>query len=219
MKLFIDSADPNEISTALDLGIVDGVTTNPSLATKAGIDFHDAVKKILDLVSGPVSLEVLSTSFKEMIEEARELAKLGDQVVVKLPTTLDGLKALKVLSAENIKTNMTLVFSPVQALLVAKLGATYVSPFMGRVDDISPGGGVLLVEQIIKIYSNYNFKTKVLAASVRNKEHVLDIALLGADVATVPFKILINLVNHKLTTLGLEKFISDWKSSGQKYVV
>ena len=219
MQIFIDSANPEEIKQALRWGIINGVTTNPSLATKAGVNFKDAVKEILEMVDGPVSLEVVSIDDKGMVEEGRKLSKLGKQVIVKLPTTEAGLKALQVLKNENISVNMTLVFSPTQALLVGKLGATYVSPFVGRVDDIYVGGGMRLVEEIRQIYDNYEFGTKILAASIRSVDQVSEVALIGADVATVPINILEALVKHKLTDEGLERFLVDWKASGQEGLV
>lgn len=219
MKLFIDSANPQEIRQAHEWGIIDGVTTNPTLATKAGVNFKDAVYEILDMISGPVSLEVLSEDASGMIEEGRKLAALRDNVVVKLPTTVEGLKALKQLSSENIKTNLTLVFSVTQALLVGKLGATYVSPFVGRVDDVLLNGGDQLVSEIIHVYSQYEFSTQVLYASVRDTEHVHNAALMGADVATIPFSVLEQLVKHPLTDTGLARFKKDWQESGQDPLV
>lgn len=219
MQIFIDSANPEEIKTAMEWGIVDGVTTNPTLATKAGVKFREAVEEILQLVKGPVSLEVVSTEYKNMVEEGRKLVELGEQVVVKLPTTTDGLKALRELSEGSIKVNMTLVFSPTQALLVGKLGATYVSPFIGRVDDISYHGGDELVAEMVEIYKNYNFETQILAASIRDVEHVAMAARLGADVCTVPFDVLGQLVKHKLTDAGLGRFLQDWEASGQESLV
>lgn len=219
MKLFIDSANPQEIRTAYEWGIIDGVTTNPTLATKAGINFKDAVYQILDLISGPVSLEVLGQEAGGMIEEGRRLAGIRDNVVVKLPTTTEGLKALKQLSSEGIKTNLTLVFSVNQALLVGKLGATYVSPFVGRVDDILHSGGDQLVSEIVQVYDHYGFQTQVLYASVRDSQHVHNAAMMGADVATVPFSVLEQLVKHPLTDAGLKRFQEDWESAGQEPLV
>lgn len=219
MQLFIDSANPEEVRQVWEWGLIDGVTTNPTLATKAGVDFVEAAHEILRIVQGPVSLEVLSEDATSMIEEGRKLASLGEHVVVKLPTTIEGLKALKQLTSEGIKTNLTLVFSATQALLVAKLGATYVSPFVGRIDDISMNGGDLLVEEIRQIYDNYGFSTQILYASVRTTEHVKNAALIGADVATIPFSILEQLVKHPLTDVGLKRFSEDWRNSGQQALV
>lgn len=218
MQLFIDSADPQEVKKMLELGILDGVTTNPTLATKAGIPYKQAVKEILQMVPDNVSLEVLSTEAPAMIVEARKLNALGKNVVVKLPTTEEGLEALKILKAENIRINMTLVFSPNQALLVAKLGAYIVSPFAGRLDDIGHTA-TDLVNEIRSIYDNYGFETKILFASVRSPLHVKQAALIGCDIATCPFEVLDKLVKHPLTEVGLKKFLDDFKSSGQKPLV
>lgn len=219
MKLFIDSANPEEIRQVNDWGFLDGVTTNPTLATRSGVNFKEAVNQILEMVDGPVSLEVISETYSEMIDEGRKLSQLADNVVVKLPSTTDGLIALRQLNSEGIKTNMTLVFSANQALLVAKLGATYVSPFVGRVDDISMHGGDQLVNQVIRVYENYDFQTQVLYASVRDTEHVHNAALMGADVVTAPFEVLEKLVKHPLTDAGLESFKKDWQESGQESLV
>jgi transaldolase len=210
MKLFIDSADINEIKEAADMGVLDSVTTNPSLVAKTGRPFDDVAKEILDFVDGPVSLEVVSTDFDGMMKEARELAKLGDNVVIKVPIIRDGLKATKAMADEGLKVNVTLCFSPMQALLAAKAGAAYISPFVGRFDDISQTG-MDLIQQIVDIYANYAFTTEVLVASVRNPIHLLDSALMGADVATVPFKVIDQLLKHPLTDIGLEKFLADWE--------
>lgn len=218
MKLFIDSANPKEIKEAWELGIIDGVTTNPSLATKAGIEYKKAVESILETVDGDVSLEVLSESTVDMVKEGRALAKLHNNVVVKLPTTMEGLKALQILTTEGIRINMTLVFSANQALLVAKLGAYIVSPFIGRLDDIGQTGTDLIGE-IKQIYTNYNFETQILFASVRSPLHVKQAAILGADIATCPYDILTKLVDHPLTEKGLKKFLADFKESGQKPLV
>lgn len=218
MKIFIDSANPKEIKTLWDLGIIDGVTTNPSLATKSGIAYHKAVEEIISTVDGDISLEVLSTDTVSMVEEGRKLSKFHNNVVVKLPTTEDGLKALQVLTAEGIRVNMTLVFSANQALLVAKLGAYIVSPFVGRLDDIGQTGTDLIAE-IKKIYNNYNFETQILFASVRSPLHVKEAALLGCDIATCPFDVLEKLVKHPLTDVGLKKFLEDFKESDQKPLV
>jgi len=218
MLLFIDSANPDEIQKMLDLGIIDGVTTNPTLATKAGIPYREAVAKILKMVPDNVSLEVLSTEAKGMIEEARKLAKFGPNVIVKLPTTQEGLKALGVLVQEGMRINMTLVFSPNQALLVAKLGAYIVSPFAGRLDDIGHTAADL-VQEIRTIYNNYRFKTKILFASVRSPLHVKQAAIIGCDIATCPYEVLEKLVKHPLTDIGLKKFLDDFKESKQKPLV
>ncbi|MEX2028432.1 MAG: fructose-6-phosphate aldolase [Candidatus Curtissbacteria bacterium] len=218
MQLYIDSANPQEVEKMLALGIIDGVTTNPSLAAKSGMTYKQAVTKILKIVPDNVSLEVLSTDAPGMIREGRALAKLGANVVVKLPTTEEGLKALKTLVKEKIRVNMTLVFSANQALLVAKLGAYIVSPFAGRLDDIG-GTGTDLIEEIRDIYDNYGFKTKILFASVRSALHVKQAALIGADIATCPPDVLEKLVKHPLTDIGLKKFLGDFAASGQKPLV
>lgn len=214
MKFFIDTANLDEIKEAHSLGILDGVTTNPSLIAKEAISDREAfvkhIKAICELVQAPVNAEAVSTTFREMIEEGRKLASIDSNVVVKIPMTTDGLKAVKQLSEEGIKTNVTLVFSPLQALLAAKAGAAYVSPFVGRLDDIAHDG-MELVEQIIDIYSNYLFETEIIVASVRNPLHVLVAAKLGADIATIPFKVIEQLAQHPLTDIGLSKFLQDWK--------
>jgi transaldolase len=210
MKFFIDTANIAEIKEAKGMGMVDGVTTNPSLIAKEGRDFETVVKEICDLVDGPVSAEVISTDVDGMLKEARHLATLADNVVVKIPMLMDGIKAVAALSAEGIKTNVTLVFSPLQALLAAKAGATYISPFVGRLDDISQEG-MLLVEQIVEIYSNYAYDTEIIVASIRNPLHVLDSALMGADIATIPFNVLSKLAAHPLTDRGLKAFLADWE--------
>lgn len=218
MQLYIDSAVPEEVEKMMALGIIDGVTTNPSLAAKAGMTYKEAVSKILKIVPDNISLEVLSTNAEGMTKEGRKLAKLGKNVVVKLPTTEEGLKALKVLAKEHIRVNMTLVFSANQALLVAKLGAYIVSPFVGRLDDIGQTG-IDLIDEIRQIYDNYDFKTKILFASVRSPLHVKQAALVGADIATCPTDILEKLVKHPLTDIGLKKFLEDFAASGQKPLV
>lgn len=218
MKLFIDSANPQEIEKIAQMGIIDGVTTNPSLATKAGIDYKLAVKKILKTINGDVSLEVLSTDAKGMVKEGRALAKLHKNVVVKLPTTPEGLGALKILTKEKIRINMTLVFSATQALLVAKLGAYIVSPFAGRLDDIGHTA-IDVISEIRQIYDNYGFKTQILFASVRSPLHVKQAALAGCDIATCPYEVLEKLIQHPLTDIGLAKFLEDFAKSGQKPLV
>lgn len=214
MKFFIDTANLNEIQKAHALGILDGVTTNPSLIAKEGIadreGFRAHIKKICDIVQGPVSAEAVSTTAHKMIEEARELAAIDGHVVVKIPMTEEGLKAVKVCADEGIKTNVTLVFSPLQALLAAKAGATYVSPFVGRLDDIA-ASGMQVVSQIVDIFSNYLFDTEIIVASIRNPIHVLEAARMGADIATIPYAVIAQLVQHPLTDIGLEKFLKDWQ--------
>ncbi len=210
MKFFIDTANIEEIKKAKDYGLVDGVTTNPTLVSRENREFKSLIKEICNIVEGPVSAEVISLEYEGMLAEARELAKLADNVVVKIPMTEEGIKAVKTLSAENIKTNVTLVFSPLQALLAAKAGATFVSPFVGRLDDISHRG-MELVEQIMNIYFNYAFDTEVIVASVRNPLHVLEAAKIGADISTIPFKVLMQFVKHPLTDIGIERFLKDWK--------
>lgn len=215
MKFFIDTANINEIKEAAALGILDGVTTNPSLVAKEGKDFRKLLDEILAIVDGPVSAEVISTDYDGILKEAHELAKIHHNIVVKVPLIKEGLKAVRTLSLENIKTNVTLCFSPSQALLAAKAGATYISPFVGRLDDISHDG-MELISQIVQIYKNYNYKTQVLVASIRHPLHLVEAALMGADVSTMPFSVIDRLFNHPLTDLGLEKFLSDWKKSQNK---
>jgi transaldolase len=214
MKFFIDTANLDEIREAAELGIIDGVTTNPSLVAKEGCknreDFKKLIYEICEVVQGPVSAEVVSTDAEGMVKEAKELAKIHEHVVVKIPMITDGLKATRQLAVEGIKSNVTLVFSPLQALLAAKAGATYVSPFVGRLDDISQTG-MELVAQILEIYQNYIFETEIIVASVRNPLHVLEAALMGADVATIPFKVVDQLAQHPLTDIGMKKFLDDWK--------
>ena len=210
MKFFIDTANVQEIRKANELGLLDGVTTNPTLVAREGRDFEELIKEICKIVDGPVSAEVISVEAEEMVKEARELAKLADNIVVKIPMIYEGIKATKILSKEDISTNVTLVFSPLQALIAAKAGATYVSPFIGRLDDIS-SVGMGIVEDIVAIYENYGFETEVIVASIRNPVHVLDAALIGAHIATIPFKVLIQLAEHPLTEIGLARFLADWK--------
>ena len=212
MKFFIDTANIDEIKEAHSMGMVDGVTTNPSLIAKEGRDFEEVIREICSIVDGPISAEVISTETEGMLREARELATIHDNIVVKIPMTVDGLKATRTLTDEGIKTNVTLVFSPLQALMAAKAGATFVSPFVGRLDDLSHEG-LLLVEQIVEIYSNYAFDTEIIVASVRNPLHVLESALMGADIATVPFKVLAKLAAHPLTDKGLKSFLDDWNKA------
>jgi len=210
MKLFIDSADIREIREAAEMGVLDGVTTNPSLVAKTGKSFETVIREILEVVEGPVSLEVVSTDFAGMMREAHELVKHGDNVVVKIPLIREGIKATKALSDEGIRVNVTLCFSPMQALIAAKAGAAYISPFVGRLDDISHDG-MELISQISEIYSNYVFETEILVASVRHPLHMLEAARMGADVATVPFKVIDQLLKHPLTDLGLAAFLKDWE--------
>jgi transaldolase len=213
MKFFIDTANVDEIRKANELGMVDGVTTNPTLVAKEGREFEGLIKEICDIVDGPVNAEVVSVDTEGMIREARKLVKLADNIVVKIPLIEEGLKAVRVLAQEGIKTNVTLCFSPVQALMAAKAGAAYISPFVGRLDDISQAG-MDLAEQIITIYENYAFETEVIVASIRNPVHVLDAALMGADIATIPYKVIQQLIKHPLTDIGLDKFLADWKKLG-----
>ena len=215
MKFFIDTANIEEIKEGLSLGMVDGVTTNPSLIAKEKSTFDDVVRKILKLVKGPVSLEVLSLTHKEMVKEAEKLAKYGDQVVIKIPLTPEGLKATKILAGKGIPVNQTLIFSPLQALMAAKSGAAYVSPFVGRLDDIAHDG-MELCEQIIQIFDNYDFSTQVIVASVRHPGHVLEAAMMGADIATIPFKVINQLAQHPLTDKGIALFLEDWKKVPRK---
>ncbi|MDQ7798580.1 MAG: fructose-6-phosphate aldolase [Candidatus Edwardsbacteria bacterium] len=209
MKLFIDTANVSEIKEAASWGIIDGVTTNPSLIAKEGRDFAQVVKEICDIVDGPVSAEVLSPDAPGMLKEAQPLIKIHPNVAVKIPMTLEGLKAVKELSAQGIKTHITLVFSANQALLAAKAGATFISPFVGRLDDVSEYG-IGLIEEIVQIYGNYDLPTQVLAASIRTPLHVLDCAKIGAHIATVPFNVLKMLAQHPLTDIGIKKFNDDW---------
>ena len=213
MKFFIDTANVDEIKKANEMGMVDGVTTNPSLVSKEGREFEGLIKEICGIVEGPVNAEVVSVDAEGMIKEARDLVKLADNIVVKIPLIEEGLRAVRILAREGIKTNVTLCFSPVQALMAAKAGAAYISPFVGRLDDISHVG-MELAEQIVTIYDNYAIETEVIVASVRNPVHVLDAALMGADIATIPFKVIQQLIKHPLTDIGLDKFLADWKKLG-----
>jgi len=209
MKFFIDTANIDEIKEAEALGILDGVTTNPSLVAKEGKDFLTILKEITEIVDGPISAEVVSTDYEGILKEAHDLAKFHKNIVVKVPLIKEGLKTVKTLSDEGIKTNVTLCFSPSQALLAAKAGATYISPFVGRLDDISHNG-MDLVDQIVTIYRNYGFNTEVLVASIRHPLHLVEAAMIGADVATMPFDVINKLFKHTLTDIGLEKFLNDW---------
>jgi len=214
MKFFIDTANIGEITKANELGLLDGVTTNPSLVSKEGREFKELIKEICGIVKGPVSAEVISLDSDGMIKEARELARLADNIVVKIPLVKEGLKAVKVLSSEGIRTNVTLCFSPLQALMAAKAGADYISPFVGRLDDISHVG-MEMVEQIATIYENYGYATEIIVASIRNPIHVLDAALIGADIATIPYNVMEQLIKHPLTDIGIERFLADWKKIGK----
>jgi transaldolase len=215
MKFFIDTADIEEIKTAQMRGWVDGVTTNPSLIAKTGLPFHDVIKNICREVQGPVSAEVIGLETEQMLKEGRELAKLADNVVVKIPMTENGMIAVKKLKAEGIKTNVTLVFSQMQALLVAKAGGTMVSPFVGRLDDVGQNG-MSLIADIVEMYRNYDFDTEVLVASIRNPIHIQDAALLGADIATIPFKVMQQMTHHPLTDKGIKLFMDDWNKAQKK---
>jgi transaldolase len=210
MKFFIDTANIEEIKKGLELGMVDGVTTNPSLIAKEQRPFNDILNDICAIVDGPISAEVVSLEADGMVEEARELAKLSDNIVIKVPMIVEGIKAVKRLSDENIKTNVTLVFSATQALLAAKAGATYVSPFVGRLDDISQNG-MDLIGDIMTILRNYGYPTEVIVASIRHPMHVVESALMGADIATIPYKVIAQLAKHPLTDIGMEKFLADWE--------
>lgn len=210
MKFFIDSADVKEIRAAHAMGCLDGVTTNPSLLAKVGRPLEETIREICSIVDGPVSAECVSTEAEDLIREGRELAKIHDNVVVKIPMGVPGMVAVKALASEGIKTNVTLVFSANQALLCAKAGATYVSPFVGRLDDISLDG-MDLISDILEIYGNYSFTTEVLVASIRNPVHVLTAARMGADVATIPYSVLAQLAQHPLTDIGIKKFLADWE--------
>ena len=209
MELYIDTANIDEIREAADLGVLDGVTTNPSLIAREGVDFHSQMAEICEIVSGPVSAEVVSIDHDGMVSEADELLKIASNIVITLPCTVDGLKACKTLSDRGVKVNMTLCFQPLQAMMVAKAGAFLVSPFLGRIDDIG-GDGMELIQQIRTIYDNYGYTTKILSASIRHPLHLVQCALVGSDVATVPFKVISQMMKHPLTDSGLAAFLSDW---------
>jgi transaldolase len=211
MKFFIDTADVREIRDAHDLGLVDGVTTNPSLIAKSGRKFQDVIQEIVSIVDGPISAEVISLDAPGMIREAEELVKIHRNIVVKVPMTPEGLKATKALTEKGIKTNVTLIFSSLQALLAAKAGATYVSPFVGRLDDISQDG-MGIIEEIRTIFDNYGYTSEIIVASVRHPIHVLNSALVGADIATIPYSVMIQLAKHPLTDAGIKKFLADWEN-------
>jgi len=215
MKFFIDTANVEEIKKAWDLGVIDGVTTNPSLISKEGKDPIELLKEICSIVNGPVSAEAVSMTADEMIKEAEFLSKIHENIVVKIPMIEEGLKAVRRLSAMGIKTNVTLIFSSIQALLAAKAGATYVSPFVGRLDDISHSG-MGIVSEIIDIFTNYMFNTEVIVASIRNPLHVLEAAKMGAHTATIPYSVIIQLIKHPLTDIGIERFLKDWEKVPQK---
>lgn len=215
MEFFLDTANTDDIKKYVEWGVVDGVTTNPSLIAKENVSLETRIKEIAEIVDGPISTEVVSTTVDEMIEEARKYSKWHKNIVIKVPMTVEGMKVLKVLSAEGIKVNVTLVFSPGQALLAAKNGAAFVSPFVGRLDDISEDG-MELISEIIAMYRNYNFDTKVLVASVRHPRHVIDSAIMGADVITMPPDVLDKLIKHPLTDNGIEKFMQDWEKVKSK---
>lgn len=210
MKFFIDSANIGEIREAKSLGLIDGVTTNPTLISKEGKDLVTVVGEICAIVDGPISVEAVSSGADAMVKEARQLAQMGENIVVKIPMCADGLKAVRCLSQEGISTNVTLVFSPVQALLAAKAGASYLSPFVGRLDDASHQG-MEIVGQILTILDNYEFSSEVIVASIRHPLHVVEAALMGADIATIPHKVLMQLLKHPLTDVGIERFLADWK--------
>ncbi len=212
MKFFIDTANIAEIKEANAMGMVDGVTTNPSLIAKEKRDFKEIITEICSIVDGPISAEVISLDEAGMVREARDLARIHKNIVVKIPMTIDGLKAVRRLTAEGIKTNVTLIFSPLQALMAAKAGASYVSPFVGRLDDLAQEG-MVLVEQLVEMYGNYAFDTEIIVASVRNPLHVLDAALMGADIATIPFNVLSKLAAHPMTDKGIKAFMDDWKKA------
>ena len=214
MKFFIDTANVEEIRQAAAMGVLDGVTTNPSLAAKETAPYRDILKEICKIVPGPVSAEVISTDADGMLKEADDLITIADNIVIKIPTILEGLKAIKKLHERGVKTNATLVFSPTQALMVAKAGANYVSPFVGRLDDISTSG-MDLIRQIVTIYQNYGYDTEVLVASVRHPMHVVEAAMIGADVVTMPFGVIAQLMKHPLTESGLDKFIADFKKANK----
>ena len=210
MKFFIDTANLEEIKEAAQLGVLDGVTTNPTLISRVEGKVEEILRSICEVVDGPVSAEVVSLEAEGMIREGRELAKIHKNIVIKIPITREGLKAIKQLESEGIRVNVTLIFSPTQAILAAKAGASFVSPFVGRIDDIS-GEGMQLVHEIITIYNNYGFKTEVIVASIRNPMHVVTAALIGAHIATIPFKVIEQLVKHPLTDVGIERFLTDWE--------
>lgn len=215
MKLFIDTANVNDIKAANDLGVICGVTTNPSLIAKEGRDFKEVVTEITSIVDGPISAEVIALDHEGMVNEAQDLVKIHKNIVIKIPMTLEGLKAVKILSAQGIKTNVTLIFNSTQALLAARAGATYVSPFLGRLDDIGMNG-MNLIEEIVDIFDMHNIETEIIAASVRNPIHVIDAARLGAHIATVPYNVIVQMTKHPLTDAGIERFLKDWEGVPKK---
>ncbi len=215
MKIFLDTANIEQIRNGMKLGLVDGVTTNPTLISKENAKFEERIVEICEAVKGPVSAEVIATDFDNMLSQARELASLNEHVVVKIPMTPDGIRAVKALSEEGIKTNVTLIFSSLQGLLAAKAGATYVSPFVGRLDDVG-NDGMQLVAELNEIFGNYGFATEIIVASVRHPIHVLQAAMIGADIATIPYEVLLRLFNHPLTDNGLRRFQSDWQEYERK---
>lgn len=210
MKFFIDTANIDEIKKGVDMGLVDGVTTNPSLVAKEDKPFEEIITEICKIVDGPVSAEVVSLDSDGMIEEAKKLAAINENIVIKIPMIVEGIKAVKILTAEGIKTNVTLIFSAVQALLAAKVGATFVSPFVGRLDDIG-APSMDLISDIVSIYDNYGYQSEIIVASVRSPQHVMDAALIGADIATIPLKVITQLAKHPLTDIGMEQFLADWE--------
>ncbi len=215
MKLFIDTANVADIKAANDLGVICGVTTNPSLIAKEGRDFKEVVTEITSIVDGPISAEVIALDHEGMVKEARELVKIHKNIVIKIPMTLEGLKAVKILSAEGIKTNVTLIFSSTQALLAARAGATYVSPFLGRLDDIGMNG-MNLIEEIVDIFDTHGIETEIIAASVRHPIHVIEAARLGAHIATIPYSVIVQMSKHPLTDAGIERFLKDWEGVPKK---
>ncbi len=215
MRFFVDTANVDEIRQAKEMGMADGVTTNPSLVAKEKRPFRQLIEEICQIVDGPVSVEVISQDAEGMVKEAQELVKIAENIAIKIPMTIEGMKATKILSDEGINVNVTLVFSPLQALLAAKAGAAFVSPFVGRLDDIGHNG-MQLVEEIKKIYDNYAFSTEIIVASVRHPLHVLKAALIGADIATIPFKVIKQLAKHPLTDIGLKRFLDDWQKVADK---
>lgn len=215
MKLFIDTANVDHIREANDLGIICGVTTNPSLIAKEGRDFIEVVKEITSIVDGPISAEVISLEHEEMVKEAKELVKIHKNIVIKIPMTLEGLKAVKILSAEGIRTNVTLIFNAAQALMAARAGASFVSPFLGRLDDVGQNG-IALIEEIVDIFDIHGIKTEIIAASVRNPLHVINAARAGSHIATIPYNVIVQMSKHPLTDNGIERFLKDWETVPKK---
>lgn len=215
MKIFIDTANVEHIREANDLGVICGVTTNPSLIAKEGRDFKEVVEEITTIVNGPISAEVISLNHEEMVKEAEELVKIHENIVIKIPMCAEGLKATKILTDKKIKTNVTLIFSAAQALLAARAGATYVSPFLGRVDDIG-SQGMTLIEEIVDIFQMHEIKTEIIAASIRSPLHVIDAARVGCDIATIPYNVITQMIKHPLTDIGIERFLKDWETVPKK---